>query len=53
LLDIATDDPNWGDWSGRALAEVAEHTALFINPIIYAEVSIGYTTILPPPRRIT
>ena len=54
LLDIATKDPNWGDWSGRALAECAEHAALMINPIIYAEVSIRYTTIealeaaLPP-----
>ena len=45
LLDIATNDPNWSDWSGRALAESAEHTTLIINPIIYAEVSIGYTTI--------
>ena len=45
LLDIATNDPFWGDWSARALAEAAEHTTLIINPIIYAEVSIGYTTI--------
>lgn len=45
LLDVATNDPGWGDWSAAALAEVAEHTSLFINPIIYAEVSIGYTTI--------
>jgi predicted nucleic acid-binding protein len=45
LLDVATEDPVWGDWSARALAEVAEHVALVINPIIYAEVSIGYTTI--------
>jgi predicted nucleic acid-binding protein len=45
LLDIATNDPNWSDWSGRALTECAEHTTLIINPIIYAEVSIGYTTI--------
>jgi predicted nucleic acid-binding protein len=45
LLDVATDDPNWGEWSARALAEVAEHTTLMINPIIYAEVSIRYTTI--------
>jgi predicted nucleic acid-binding protein len=45
LLDIATNDPNWSDWSGRALAECAEDTTLIINPIIYAEVSIGYTTI--------
>jgi predicted nucleic acid-binding protein len=45
LLDIATNDPNWSTWSGRALAECAEHAMLVINPIIYAEVSIRYTTI--------
>jgi predicted nucleic acid-binding protein len=45
LLDVATNDPSWGEWSARALAEVAEHTTLIINPIIYAEVSIGYTSI--------
>ena len=45
LLDFATNDPDWSDWSTVALAEVAEHTTLIINPIIYAEVSIGYTTI--------
>jgi predicted nucleic acid-binding protein len=45
LLDIATTDPNWGDWSVRALAECADHTELVINPIIYAEVSVRYSTI--------
>lgn len=45
LLDIATNDAQWSDWSGRALAECAEHSELIINPIIYAEVSIGFTTI--------
>jgi predicted nucleic acid-binding protein len=45
LLDVATNDPNWGEWSARALAEVAEHASLIINPIVYAEVSIGYSTI--------
>jgi predicted nucleic acid-binding protein len=45
LLDIATNDPEWGDWSAHALAEAVEHAPLVINPIIYAEVSIGYTTI--------
>jgi hypothetical protein len=34
-----------GDWSTRALAQIAEYATLIINPIIYAEVSIGYTTI--------
>jgi predicted nucleic acid-binding protein len=45
LLDVATNDPNWGEWSARALAEVAEHATLVIDPIVYAEVSIGYSTI--------
>ena len=45
LLDIATNDQAWVEWSARALSEAAEHTTLIINPIIYAEVSIGYTTI--------
>lgn len=45
LLDIATNDRNWGDWSERALAECAEQAPLILNPIVYAEVSIGYTTI--------
>jgi predicted nucleic acid-binding protein len=45
LLDVATNDPAWGEWSARALAEVVEHSALIINPVIYAEVSVGFTTI--------
>ncbi|MGA2849551.1 MAG: type II toxin-antitoxin system VapC family toxin [Terracidiphilus sp.] len=45
LLDIATNDPMWADWSGRALAECADRTRLIINPIIFAEVSIGFATI--------
>jgi hypothetical protein len=54
LLDIATNDAKWADWSARALAECADCTALIINPIVYAEVSIGFSTIealdagLPP-----
>jgi predicted nucleic acid-binding protein len=45
LLDIATSDPKWGLWSEGAIAACAEHVSLIINPIIYAEVSIGYTTV--------
>ncbi|MGA7525132.1 MAG: type II toxin-antitoxin system VapC family toxin [Acidobacteriaceae bacterium] len=45
LLDIATNDARWADWSARALAACADYTALIINPIVYAEVSIGFSTI--------
>jgi predicted nucleic acid-binding protein len=45
LLDIATSDPKWAPWSSQALAECAEYATLLINPIVYAEVSIGFQTI--------
>ncbi len=45
LLDIATNDAKWSAWSGGALSECSEHAALIVNPIVYAEVSIGFTTI--------
>ncbi len=42
ILDIATDDAAWGRWSSDALARAADESALVINPLIYAEVSIRY-----------
>jgi len=45
LLDIATNDPHWADWSAEQLATCANQGALIINPIIYAEVSVGFQCI--------
>jgi predicted nucleic acid-binding protein len=45
LLDIATNDPAWGNWSGRALEQAADEAILVINPLIYAEVFIGFSEI--------
>jgi predicted nucleic acid-binding protein len=45
LLDVATNDPVWVGWSARALSEAAEYMSLIVNPIIYAEVSAGFSTI--------
>lgn len=42
LIDLATDDPVWGDWSATALARAGR---LLINPIVYAEVSIAFERI--------
>lgn len=42
LLDILIPDAEWEAWSAGALAEAAESSLLAINPIIYAEVSIGF-----------
>lgn len=54
ILDILTDDPTWAEWSIDALARVAESGPVYINPVIYAEVSIRFTSVedldeaLPP-----
>jgi len=45
LLDLALEDPTWMEWSADALAAAADAGRLAINPIIYAEVSIGYNAI--------
>jgi predicted nucleic acid-binding protein len=45
LLDVLTDDPVWAGRSGSALARVADESRLAINPIVYAELSIGFERI--------
>lgn len=45
ILDVATNDAAWAGWSEAALARAAADAVLVINPIIYAEVSVGYTRI--------
>jgi predicted nucleic acid-binding protein len=43
ILDILTEDPQWFEWSAQKLTEYADRGALIINPIIYAEISIGFS----------
>jgi predicted nucleic acid-binding protein len=45
ILDVVTEDDRWCRWSGERLAECAERSILAINPIVYAEVSIGFARI--------
>ncbi|HNR90326.1 MAG TPA: PIN domain-containing protein [Spirochaetota bacterium] len=45
VLDIITDDPTWADWSQQMLARYVTSHRLYINPIIYTEVSIGFERI--------
>lgn len=42
LLDILTEDARWFEWSAAAMARCADEAPLAINPLIYAEVSIGF-----------
>jgi len=45
LLDILTEDDTWSEWSQEALAHAADSGPLHINPVIYAEVSIRFSTV--------
>jgi predicted nucleic acid-binding protein len=54
ILDVATEDSTWGEWSATALARAADRSVLVINPIVFAEVSVGFDRVedleeaLPP-----
>lgn len=43
LLDVATDNPTWAEWSLRHLDAAALRGPILINAVIYAEFSVGYT----------
>ena len=45
LLDVLTEDSRWYARSSARLAAVAEDHVLVINPVVYAEVSIGFARI--------
>jgi predicted nucleic acid-binding protein len=45
LLDVITGDEHWADWSARQIATAMDAGRVVINPLIYAEVSVGYETL--------
>jgi len=45
LLDLFTDDENWANWSEHTLEKFSQTNSLYINSIIYTEVSIGFNKI--------
>jgi predicted nucleic acid-binding protein len=56
LLDVLTQDPAWSEWSSAALAAAGNSSRIVINAIVFAEVSVRYSTLeachaaLPPGR---
>lgn len=45
ILDVFLDDLKWADWSEAKLNEYSDYTTLYINPVIYSEISIGFNLI--------
>ena len=45
ILDVFTQDPRWFDRSAAVLPRMAGDHELIVNPIVYAEVSVGFERI--------
>ena len=45
ILDVFLNDSQWAYWSESKLEEYSYHTLLYINSIIYSEVSIAFELI--------
>jgi hypothetical protein len=45
LLDVITGNEQWADWSAEQIAAALDAGRVVINPLIYAEVSVGYETV--------
>ncbi|MFH0788899.1 MAG: type II toxin-antitoxin system VapC family toxin [Pseudomonadota bacterium] len=45
ILDLFQNDPKWADWSETTLEKYSQQAVLYINSIVYSEVSIGFVQI--------
>lgn len=45
LVDVLENDPVWADWSVRQLRAQAQVHELFINPVIYSELSLAFDSV--------
>ena len=45
LLDLLKDDPVWADWSEQQLEAASAEGPILLTPIVYAELSVNYTTL--------
>lgn len=45
LVDVLEDDPEWADWSIGQLRAQSKVYRLAINPIIYSELSLTFSTV--------
>lgn len=45
ILDLFLNDPRWAIWSETVLEKYSQLSRLFINPIIYSEISMAFERI--------
>ncbi len=52
LLDLFTNDDVWAEWSEQILTRYSQTNTLYVNSIIYTEISIGFNRIEEVERAI-
>lgn len=45
LVDVLEDDPEWAEWSLSQLRAQSKVHPLAINPVIYSELSLAFSTV--------
>jgi predicted nucleic acid-binding protein len=45
LIDVLVGDPHWSGWSDRALVDALEEGVVFVNQVVYSEISLGFPTV--------
>jgi hypothetical protein len=45
LMDVFGADREWADWSIARLDEWSRRGPLFVNPVIYAELAAGFSSV--------
>jgi predicted nucleic acid-binding protein len=45
LIDLVGADSPWTGWSSEALTLALEDGAAFVNPVVYAEISVGFEAV--------
>ena len=45
LLDLFTNNPSWVEWSESILEKYSQTNTLYINSIVYTEISIGFNKV--------
>ncbi len=45
ITDLSTPNSEWFEWSASTLEKLDPNNTFIINPIIYTECSVGFTTI--------
>jgi predicted nucleic acid-binding protein len=53
ILDVIDTDESWGVWSADRVRDAADAGTIIINPIVFAEVSMGFADLTELDQRLS